>query len=58
MEKHKDNLIQLVMDHAVGEYYKKPKRILMVSDGLKYKKLSDDTILVLYDTSGIIVYEE
>jgi hypothetical protein len=58
IDKYEDDLVQYVYGGDKGIYYKLPKKILLVTDGLKYKKISSDTIYVKRNSSGIIVYKK
>lgn len=58
IDKYEDDLVQRVHGGNKGVYYKMPKKILLVTDGLKYEKISGDTIYVKRNSSGIIVYKK
>lgn len=55
---YEDDFVQYVHGGNEGAYYKTPKKILLVSDNLKYKKISNDTIFIRRNSSGIIVYKK
>lgn len=57
IDKYEDDLVQLVKGGNKGTYYKIPNKILLVSEKLKYEKISNDTIYIKRNSSGIIVYK-
>ena len=58
IDKYEDDFVQRVQGGSKGAYYKMPKKILLVTDDLKYEKVSNDTIFVKRNSSGIIVFKK
>lgn len=58
IDKYEDDFVQRVNGGAKGVYYKTPNKILLVSEDLKYEKISKDTIYIKRNSSGIIVYKK
>lgn len=59
LEEYEDEYVQIVFGGDNGTYYKFPNKILLVSDGLKYKKISNDTIYIKRNSiPKIIVYKK
>lgn len=56
IDKYEDDLVQVVQGGNKGMYYKAPNKILLVPEKLKYEKISNDTIYIKRNSSGIIVY--
>lgn len=58
IDKYEDDFVQRVQGGSKGAYYKMPKKILLVTDDLKYEKVSNDTIFVKRNSTGIIVFKK
>ncbi len=57
IDKYEDDLVQFVKGGDKGMYYKTPNKMLLVSEKLKYERISKDTIYIKRNSSGIIVYK-
>ncbi|NLE25695.1 MAG: hypothetical protein GX625_10215 [Clostridiaceae bacterium] len=58
IDKYEDDFVQYVTGGDKGMYYKTQNKILLVTEKLKYEKISNDTIYIKRNSSGIIVYKK
>lgn len=58
IDKYEDDFVQYVTGGDKGIYYKTQNKILLVTEKVKYEKISKDTIYIKRNSSGIIVYKK
>ena len=59
LEKHSDDYVESVRGGKDGTYYRFEGNIIFVSENLKYKKISNDTIYVKRNSSnGIVIFKK